>query len=68
MGLRHQAQVGSRWAAQAHEPTNRPFKSRMWQMLVNGLETSDPSGLDVGSPRPRANSSPALESDIGIVG
>ena len=68
MGLRHQAQVGSMWAAQAHEPTNRPFKSRMSQMLVNGLETSGPSGLDVGSQSPPAHLSPTLKSDIGNVG
>ena len=68
MGLRHQAQVGSMWAAQAHEPTYRPFKSRMSQMLVNGLETSGPSGLEVGSPSPRAHLSPTLKSDIGNVG
>ena len=54
-GLRHQAEVGSRWAAQAHDPAYRTFKSRMWQMLVNGLETSGPSGLEVGSPSPRAH-------------
>ena len=68
MGLRHQAQVGSMWAAQAHEPAYRPFKSRMSQMLVNGLETSSPSGLDVGSPSPRARLSPIQKSDVANVG
>ena len=55
MGLRHQAEVSSRWAAQAHDPAYRPFKSRMSQMLANGLETSGPSGLEVGSPSPRSH-------------
>jgi len=50
--------VGSRWAAQAHEPAYRPFKSQMSQMLVNRLQTLSPSGLDVGSPSPRACLSP----------
>jgi hypothetical protein len=30
MGVGHLAQVGSMWAAQAHEPTNRPSKSRIY--------------------------------------
>ena len=57
-GIRHQAHVGSRWAAQAHEPTHRPFKSRMSQMLANGPLTSGLRGLEVGNPSPPARFRP----------
>ena len=65
MDFRHQAHVGSRWAAQAHEPTYRPFKSRMSQMLANGPLTSGPRGLEVGCPSPRAHLSPIQKSAVG---
>ena len=55
MGFCHQTDMGTMWAAQHHEPTYRPYKYRTSQMLVNGLETSGPSGLEVGSPSPRAH-------------
>ena len=67
MGFRHQAQMGLDVGRPSHSPIYRNFKSRFSQMLVNVLQTSGPSWLDVCSPSPRANSSPALESDIGIV-
>ena len=47
MYFRHQDHVGSRWAAQAREPTFRPLKS---PLLANGLQTSGPRGLEVGCP------------------
>src|ERR1043165_7964280 len=68
MGFRHLAQVGARWAAQAHQPTYRPFKSRMSQMLVDGLEISGPSGLAVHSPSPPAHVSPIQKLDVANVG
>ena len=62
MDFTHQAHVGARWAAQAHEPTYRPFKSRL---LANGLQTSGPRGLEVGCPSPRAHLSPIQKPAVG---
>src|SRR5688572_423602 len=33
MGFTHKAQMGSMWAAQAHQPTNRPFDYHVLRRL-----------------------------------